>query len=492
MLTNIKNYLDTVCDQIRFEKAHIFVKKELQDHIIDQTDALIEQGIEKEIAVQKAIAEMGDPVLVGTELDRVHRPKLKWSFILFVILFSIANFALKCIILPQNVEVGMPITKIIIRTAIGILTSTITMIQFYKIDFTVLANRSRKIYIYYVLLMGFLYIYGTSYGIEYRSHTFLFGFMMPPLIYLFPVILAGLLYDCRGKSYIAILMCATSILPPAFFSTCIVANTTATVIIAGISFILILCAICKGWFAVSKRNILLLLFVLMVLMGILFCFLLPGIIYRISKLHIAIKDIDTDWTRNILQHNVKGAVLFGEGNSFSFYTNDGIFRQMTPTTQYLGTEYFVNYALHYFGWIAFILFLAIYVFFVIKGFILTHKQKSQLGFMTAFAILLTISIIAVWNIACTSGYFIYINPLELPFFSSASTINTVYCILMGILLSVFRTGKYTNDEIIDYNNAAQKSSFCEFENSTKEFTITIHLKKRRKKAKLQKGEDLFE
>ena len=100
----------------------------------------------------------------------------------------------------------------------------------------------------------------------------------------------------------------------------------------------------------------------MVLMGILFSFLLPGIIYRISKLHIAIKDIDTDWTRNILQHNVKGAVLFGEGNSFSFYTNDGIFRQMTPTTIFRYRILFVNYALHYFGWIAFILFLAIYVF----------------------------------------------------------------------------------------------------------------------------------
>ena len=57
---------------------------------------------------------------------------------------------------------------------------------------------------------------------------------------------------------------------------------------------------------------------------------------------------------------------------------------------------------------------------------------------------------------------------------------------MGILLSVFRTGKYTNDEIIDYNNAAQKAVFCEFENSTKEFTITIHLKKRRKKSKTAK------
>ena len=52
-MNEIKNYLNTVCEQIRFQKAHDIVKKELQNHIIDQTDAFIEQGIEKEIAVEK-------------------------------------------------------------------------------------------------------------------------------------------------------------------------------------------------------------------------------------------------------------------------------------------------------------------------------------------------------------------------------------------------------------------------------------------------------
>lgn len=492
MLTDIKNYLETVCEQIRFQKAHNFVKKELQDHIIDQTDAFVQQGFKKEIAVQKAIEQMGDPVLVGTELDRVHRPAMKWSFIVFVILFSLASFVLKWIIWPQNAELNMPIAKIILRTVMGILTSTITIILFYKIDFTVLANRSFKIYFCYVLLMGFLFFYGPIYGIQYRSHIFLYGFMIPPLIYFFPVVLTGLLYDCRGKSYSAILLCAVSFLPPAFFSIHM-ANRTATFIIAGISFLLILHTICKGWFSINKRNALLILFVLIVLSGVFVCLLSPELIYRISKIYINIKDINTDWIRNTLQHNVKGAALFGEGSSFSFYGADGKFVEITPTAQYLGTEYFVNYALHYFGWIVFILFLAIYTFFIAKGFILAHKEKSQLGSMTAYAILLTISVIAVWNIICTSGYFITINPLELPFFSSASTVNTLYCVLMGILLSVFRTGKYTSDEAIEYTQILHKNNgLFEFEKNKEEFTIIIHLKRNLKKSKLQKGEDLFE
>ena len=87
MHTNIKSYLDIVCEQIRYEKAHIIIKKELEEHITDQTDAFIAKGMEQETAIKKAITEMGDPILVGTELDRVYRPKLKWEFILFVFLF---------------------------------------------------------------------------------------------------------------------------------------------------------------------------------------------------------------------------------------------------------------------------------------------------------------------------------------------------------------------------------------------------------------------
>ncbi len=65
--------------------------------------------------------------------------------------------------------------------------------------------------------------------------------------------------------------------------------------------------------------------------------------------------------------------------------------------------------------------------------------------MVAIAILLTILAIYSWNIFCTSGFFIHANPLEMPFFASGGTSNIIYFILMGILLSVFRTGNYVKD-----------------------------------------------
>ena len=102
----IKDYLDTVCEQIRFQKAHSFVKKELKDHINDQAEAFVCSGMDEQTAMQKAIAEMGDPVTIGTKLDRVHRPKLEWSFIVFIIVFSCFNLGIRFIVQQNNPEIG--------------------------------------------------------------------------------------------------------------------------------------------------------------------------------------------------------------------------------------------------------------------------------------------------------------------------------------------------------------------------------------------------
>lgn len=71
----ITDYLEMVSKRIRWKKAHPLVLKELNDHIIDQKNAFIDDGFDEEEAIDKAIAEMGDPTLVGKQLDHIHRPK---------------------------------------------------------------------------------------------------------------------------------------------------------------------------------------------------------------------------------------------------------------------------------------------------------------------------------------------------------------------------------------------------------------------------------
>lgn len=82
-------YLRIIEQQIRCKKAYPEIKRELEDHMNDQKQAYLEQGMTQEDAENRAVEEMGDPVLTGEALDQVHRPKTDWSLIVMVIALSL-------------------------------------------------------------------------------------------------------------------------------------------------------------------------------------------------------------------------------------------------------------------------------------------------------------------------------------------------------------------------------------------------------------------
>ena len=69
----IQEYLDSVKAQIRWKRARPLVRQELTHHLEDQRAAFAAEGCENVEGL--AVEEMGDPVAVGVELDRIHRPK---------------------------------------------------------------------------------------------------------------------------------------------------------------------------------------------------------------------------------------------------------------------------------------------------------------------------------------------------------------------------------------------------------------------------------
>ena len=84
-LDKIKQYTSSVCDQIRWKKVHPMISEEIENHISDQKEAFINEGLDEITSIDKAIEEMGDPVIVGSQLDRTHRPKTAWSMIFLTI-----------------------------------------------------------------------------------------------------------------------------------------------------------------------------------------------------------------------------------------------------------------------------------------------------------------------------------------------------------------------------------------------------------------------
>ena len=71
MHETIQGYIEAVEEQIRWRRARPVVSLELRRHLEDQRDAFAAEGLEN--AERLAVEEMGDPVSVGTELDRLHQ-----------------------------------------------------------------------------------------------------------------------------------------------------------------------------------------------------------------------------------------------------------------------------------------------------------------------------------------------------------------------------------------------------------------------------------
>lgn len=57
-LDKISGYIRTVCEQIRWKKAHGLVSEEIENHLMDQRDAFIAEGMDEETATDEAIKEM--------------------------------------------------------------------------------------------------------------------------------------------------------------------------------------------------------------------------------------------------------------------------------------------------------------------------------------------------------------------------------------------------------------------------------------------------
>lgn len=67
-----------VCSFVKYKRAHKEISEELENHIEDRMEYLMEQGISKEEAEKQAVEAMGDPEEIGRELDKQHRPLLGW------------------------------------------------------------------------------------------------------------------------------------------------------------------------------------------------------------------------------------------------------------------------------------------------------------------------------------------------------------------------------------------------------------------------------
>ncbi|MDF9553806.1 FtsW/RodA/SpoVE family cell cycle protein [Bacillus tropicus] len=74
-------FVSEVTNHIKSKEAKSFVATELDFHLKQAKNTWIEKGLSEEVAENKAVEQMGSPIKLGQELNKLHKPKVDWFLI---------------------------------------------------------------------------------------------------------------------------------------------------------------------------------------------------------------------------------------------------------------------------------------------------------------------------------------------------------------------------------------------------------------------------
>lgn len=237
----------TAAEQLRWKKARPLVEDELLTHLCDQRDALMAGGMDETAATAESLRLTGDPYEIGTELDRVHRPKTPKLLFALAALIALAGLAFTALVSFRDYE----LSYFAVHQSVALLLGTAAMLAAYFLDFTLLGHFALPLALMFhaaLILLGLLPIGGFWLRYIYVStHILLRGL---PL--LFPLMFAVLLYALRGRRGLGIFAAFVCLAVQCMFCLRVPCLLDLGFLFLCDSALLIFCAR-NGWFGLGKK-----------------------------------------------------------------------------------------------------------------------------------------------------------------------------------------------------------------------------------------------
>ncbi|GAU78080.1 permease prefix domain 1-containing protein [Fusibacter sp. 3D3] len=423
----IQEYSKFVCEQIRWQSAHGNIISEIENHIKDQRDAYMAEGMAEMEATENAILQMGDPMIIGTQLDRTHRPRPQWGLLLLTMAIVLMGVLVRHFWLPITLSRSRMIFEII-----SMIMGLAFMGVAYFSDFTLIGKYPKFIFGGIVGLS--IVIINISPVLNGRAY---YATFMPLL---FPIGFVAILYATRSKGYLGIVLTGLSFMILSFI-TMLIPSASGFFNLGVVAGILLGIAVYKNWFGLENKRGYVLVFSMMAL---------PLIVWISSRSIVF-------WTRFESVFMPSRSTLGGS------YISDGVKRMLSNAkfighghiATGLGTSDFqipdvsgaflLTYLIYNYGWITFIGIMSILAFFIFKGFKKSIRQKSILGLMVSLSIMTTYTIQVLGSVLWSFGFQL-ISPMTFPFIAYGNIAMVINLTLVGIMLSVFRTGDVVKDK----------------------------------------------
>ncbi|TLS37176.1 FtsW/RodA/SpoVE family cell cycle protein [Pseudalkalibacillus caeni] len=79
------SFVDEVISQIKSREAKKFVSSELVYHLNEAKKDYVKQGYSEEDAEEKAVKQMGNPISLGQQFNKLHRPGVDWYLVALLV-----------------------------------------------------------------------------------------------------------------------------------------------------------------------------------------------------------------------------------------------------------------------------------------------------------------------------------------------------------------------------------------------------------------------
>lgn len=433
----MEEFITKVTEQLRCARARECVARELSDHITDQADAYEQAGDAHEEAVRKAVREMGDPVAVGVELDRIHRPQADLKMIGMALVFSLAG-----LFVLYTVGGLSQAPDQFIRQCVILLVSFGVMAGIYFLDYSFIA---RYAYALYLLMTAVFFVLAKTLPRTYGSVP-----EMYMLVYLYIPVWAGILYRLRGQGYGAVAWGIGIQFVTASFVRLFSATMHMTLIVHLICLVMLILAIHKGWFAVNRRA------AAAVAVGALAIVPAALVMVKIASargfylerlrgwLHPTEYANSAGYIYLWIREELAAAKLLGSSGGASFIVDNLI----GDTSALIVAEPFIVLRLVCtFGILAGIALIAALLTLIVRAFQIVKRQKNQLGFMISAACFLVFLMNCLDGILINTGYY-PVSSMMLPFVSYGAGATLTYAVFIGLLLSIRRNEMIVTDQAV--------------------------------------------
>lgn len=429
MHDRLEEYLDSVCEQIRWKRAREGTVQELRTHLLDQTDAYLELGMDEDAAALESVRQMGDPVETGVLLDRIHRPKPQWGLLCFVGILLVMGYLAQTLL--RDVAVIDPAiadelfyeTRWLFTAAHGLAV----LFFLYFLDYTILVRR--PVLCWWAGIAGLVVLFLSSTKHNGRYFQIQFGMLLAP------VLLALLIYSMRGRGWHGLLACVWGTLLLTGMAL-MIPNITIALIIFGAGMLMIALSVVRGWMKVPVRRTLVLMGTSLFLSAAFLGYQILFGKYPMRRLSIVFHPeqdpMGAGYHILVIRSLLADARWIGQGD-VTFQGFDSAERILPD----IAGSSLLTWIIHRLGWLAGLILMVTFVLF------LGWMMKKALSYRGMSGSL--ISIAAVFTLAVQVFSFILFNlgfpilgTLTLPLITCGRWGMSANMALIGLALSVFR------------------------------------------------------